>query len=111
MKATRIDEDTWEVLSDSGNTYKVTNNSCTCPAFYIRNRGKGSCKHMLFVQGINSTSDKESTKDLLEFIRQKPVTDSDIEKKFCVGVDEKLSILEKRGDIIRDKKTDTYMEM
>ena len=111
MQATKVDDDTWEVLSDSGKTYKVTSNSCTCPAFYIRQRGKGSCKHMLFLQSINANTDKESTKDLLEFIRQQPVTYSDIEKKFGVGVDEKLSILEKRGDIIRDKKTDTYTEM
>jgi len=111
MKGTKIDDDTWEVLSDSGNTYKVTNHSCTCPAFYIRLRGKGSCKHMLFIQNMNAAKDKDTTKELLQYIKTKKATYTELEKRFGTSVSEKLSILEKRGDIIHDKKTDTYTEM
>jgi predicted nucleic acid-binding Zn finger protein len=111
MKATNIDDDTWEVLSDSGNNYKVTNSSCTCPNFYIRLKGKGSCKHMLFVQNMNAAKDKDATKDVLKYIQTKKATYTELEKIFGASVSDKLSILEKRGDIIHDKKTDTYMEM
>lgn len=111
MKANKIDDDTWEVLSDSGNTYKVTNHSCTCPAFYIRLRGKGSCKHMIFVQNMNASKDKDSTKDVLKYIKNNRATYTELEQKFGTSVSEKLSILEKRGDILHDTKTDTYTEM
>jgi len=111
MNATKIDDDTWEVLSDSGNKYKVTKTSCTCPAFYIRLRGKGSCKHMTFIQNMESVGDKETTKDLLEYIKNHKATYTELEKLFGIGVSEKLVILEKRGEILHDTRTDTYMEM
>ena len=111
MNATKIDDDMWEVLSDSGHTYKVTTNSCSCPNFYIRLKGKGSCKHMLFVQNMNAAKDKDATKDVLKYIKNKKVTYAELEQKFGPSVSEKLSILEKRGDILHDKRTDTYMEM
>ena len=111
MDATKIDDDTWEVLSDSGNKYKVTKTSCTCPAFYIRLRGKGSCKHMIFIHNMESVGDKETTKEVLEYIKTNKATYTELEKLFGISVSEKLSILEKRGEIIHDTKTDTYMEM
>jgi len=111
MDATKVDDDTWEVLSDSGNKYKVTSSSCTCPSFYIRLRGKGSCKHMLFIQGMQSVGDKETTKEVLEYIKGNKATYTELEKRFGKDVSEKLSILEKRGEILHDTKTDTYMEM
>lgn len=111
MESTRIDDDTWEVLSDSGHTYKVTNNSCTCPNYYIRLKGKGSCKHMQFIQNMNAAKDKDATKELLKYIKTKKATYTELEQKFGTSVGEKLSILEKRGDILHDKKTDTYIEM
>ena len=111
MNATKIDDDTWEVLGDSGNKYKVTNNSCTCPSYYIRQRGKGSCKHMMFVQNMQSSGDKETTKDVLKYIKMNKVTYTELEKRFGTSVSEKLLLLEKRGEILHDTRTDTYTEM
>ena len=107
MKATRIDDDTWEVLSDSGHTYKVTSTSCTCPNFYIRLKGKGKCKHMIFVQN-SITGD---TKEIINFIRGRTVTYAELSEKFGDKVQDKLIVLEQRGEILHDTKKDTYMEM
>ena len=66
---------------------------------------------MIFVQNMQSSGDKETTKDVLKYIRNNRATYTELEKIFGTSVNEKLSILEKRGDILHDKKTDTYTEM
>jgi type II secretory pathway component HofQ len=66
---------------------------------------------MLFVQNTNATKDKDATKEVLQYIKAKKVTYTELEQRFGASVSEKLSILERRGDILHDKKTDTYMEM
>jgi predicted nucleic acid-binding Zn finger protein len=109
MEATSDGNGNWSVLSDSGHTYNVTNNSCSCPHFQHRVRKSGgSCKHMIFIQNLMNSDGNYD--EIIKFIKLKRIISYvDIEKKFGgLEVFEKLQALEKRGDIIYNKRKDTY---
>jgi len=109
MEATSDGNGSWTVLSDSGHSYNVTTNSCSCPHFIHRvKKSGGSCKHMIFIQNLMSSDNNYD--DIIKFIKSKGIVSYiDIEKKFGgLEVFEKLQALEKRGDIIYNKRKDTY---
>ena len=98
----------WTVESDTGHTYKVTSSSCTCPQFLFRvKKSGGSCKHMDFVNGLIS---KDANYDeIIKFIRFHGRTAvDDLQKEFGLEIINKLQALEKRGEIIYNRRNDTY---
>lgn len=107
MQAEKLENGTYNVLGDSGHTYKVTDKSCNCPHFVNRLRGKGSCKHMVFVN--NLAAEDNDIKEILNFINSlTEVTFDTLHNKFGDNTYEALLMLEKRGDIIYNRKSDTY---
>ena len=100
------DGDSYTVLSDTGHTYTVTNTSCTCPHFQHRlQKSGGSCKHMVFVSGITNKGNDE----IVSYIKICGVAKYDnLEKEFGKDIHSKLQSLERRGEIIYNKRNDSY---
>jgi predicted nucleic acid-binding Zn finger protein len=107
MEATNKDG-IWIVNSDSGHTYHTTLDSCDCPHFIHRiKKSGGNCKHMVFINGLISKN--ENYEEIIGFIRQKTNVKFDVLcKEFGTEVFDKLLFLEKKGEIIYNRRKNTY---
>jgi uncharacterized Zn finger protein len=101
MQATKISDTEYDVLGDSGKTYRVTETSCTCPVYKFRH---SNCKHMAFL-----ASQPKDDIEIVKFINltASPTYD-ELENKFGKDIHAKLQSLERKGEIIYDRKTDSY---
>jgi len=109
MEAKQEDADTWTVTGDSGHNYIVSSTSCTCPQFEFRiKKTGGMCKHMIFISGL-ANDDEDTYQHIIDFIKSEGGTASYeiIEREFP-NPDSKLKVLEKRGEILRNNRKDTY---
>ena len=102
MEGIQVGLDEWNVLGDSGKTYKVTSTSCTCPRFSIYSYKKGPCKHMTWLK-IHTAKAPIDTNKMFEYIKlQGTVYHEDLEGIF-ENVEEQVQILLNEGKIWASK--------
>ena len=111
MEAKQIGTNKFEVLSDSGHTYQVSNDSCTCPHYQYRLAVRGEkCKHMIFISGIKLQKKQES--EILKFLKKEKIVPHNLlEEKFGTDIMNEINEYVNEGEIYYDKKKDTYICM
>lgn len=111
MEAKQKGTNKFEVISDSGHTYQVSKDSCTCPHYLYRLAIKGEkCKHMIFISTIKLKEKEES--EMLNFLKNKKIVPFNVlEEKFGNNILEQLNEYISEGEIYYDKKKDTYICM
>jgi predicted nucleic acid-binding Zn finger protein len=108
MEIEQTDEDKYIVKGDTGKSYVVSSTSCTCPQFEFRiKRTGGMCKHMIFISGL-SNDDEDVYQRMIDFIRMEKCAEYEAIAREYPNPDSKLEILEKRGEILHNKRKDTY---
>ena len=75
-------------------TIKLT---CTCPAFIIRNRGQGLCKHI--IKALEDCETKFNLNNLIEFIKE----DNDALHFINKFGEETLDHLKTTGEVFENK--------
>jgi len=104
----KCEDGVWIVKSDSGHTYRVTNTSCNCPQFLFRiKKSGGRCKHMDFIIRLEGKGNNYD--EIISFIKKEGGASFEIlEREFGSDVIIKLQALERKGEIIYNRRKDVY---